>query len=90
MNKNKSIKTGDKVIILSGNYKKSHGIVSKIIKKKNKIIIQGINLVKKHIKPNSKNTKGGIIEIEAAIHISNVKKVFNSKNEISNSIKKII
>ncbi|WP_185872592.1 50S ribosomal protein L24 [Blattabacterium cuenoti] len=81
---NKSIKKGDKVFILSGDNKKSNGIVLKVIKKKNKAIIKGINLVKKHIKPNSKNTKGGIIKIESAIHISNLKKISNSKNEISN------
>ncbi|WGH26306.1 MAG: 50S ribosomal protein L24 [Candidatus Bostrichicola ureolyticus] len=60
------IKVGDKVIILSGNYKNRKGIIMKILKKKNKVIVSGINLIKKHIK------KDGILNIEAPIHISNI------------------
>lgn len=82
------IKIEDKVLILSGNDKGSTGYVLKVFPKKNKIIVNGINVVKKHIKPNSKNPKGGIIKKELPIHISNVKKIIkkveeNKKNESS-------
>lgn len=68
------IKKGDKVSILSGNFKGNKGIVLKVFPKKEKAIIHGINIVKKHVKPSAKKPKGGIIEKEASIHISNLKK----------------
>lgn len=66
------IRTGDEVIVLSGNYKGSKGIVSKVFPKKNKAIIKGINIIKKHIKSTVGNPKGGIIEKEASLYISNI------------------
>ncbi|WP_185855869.1 50S ribosomal protein L24 [Blattabacterium cuenoti] len=69
------IKKGDKVLILSGNYKKNTGIVLKVFLKKNKAIIEGINIVKKHIKPSSEKPKGEIIKKELPIHLSNLKKI---------------
>ncbi|WP_185855342.1 50S ribosomal protein L24 [Blattabacterium cuenoti] len=71
----RKIKKGDRVLILSGDYKKNIGFVTKIFLKKNRAIIKGINIVKKHIKPNVKNPKGGILEKESSIHISNLKKL---------------
>ncbi|AWU40344.1 50S ribosomal protein L24 [Blattabacterium punctulatus] len=68
------IKKGDKISILSGNYKGLKGVISKVFPKKKKVIVFGINMIKKHIKPNAKNPKGGIIKKEAPIHISNLKK----------------
>ncbi|WP_185861951.1 50S ribosomal protein L24 [Blattabacterium cuenoti] len=69
------IKKEDKVLILSGNYKGNEGVVIKIFPKKNKAIVRGYNIVKRHTKPNVKNPKGGILKKEAPIHISNLKKV---------------
>lgn len=69
------IKKEDRVLIFSGNHKGTEGVVSKIYSKKNKVFIRGINMVKKHSKPSIKNPKGGIIEKEAPIHISNLKKM---------------
>ncbi|QIK16633.1 50S ribosomal protein L24 [Blattabacterium sp. DPU] len=71
----KKIKKEDKVLILSGNHKGSEGIIVKIFPKKNKAIISGINMIKKHTKPTSKKPKGGIIEKEAPIHLSNLKRI---------------
>ncbi|WP_185861077.1 50S ribosomal protein L24 [Blattabacterium cuenoti] len=71
----KKIKKKDKVLILSGNYKGIEGIVTKVFYKKNKAIIDGINMVKRHTKPIPKQPKGGIIEKEAPIHLSNLKKI---------------
>ncbi|MBK79190.1 MAG: 50S ribosomal protein L24 [Flavobacteriaceae bacterium] len=66
------IKKGDLVKVISGEHKGSDGSVIKIMKGSNKIIIEGINIVKKHKKPDSNNPQGGIVENEAPIDISNV------------------
>ena len=66
------IKTGDNVKVITGNNKGSEGKVLKIVSDKNRLIVEGVNLVKKHMKPNAQNPQGGIIEKEASIHISNV------------------
>lgn len=66
------IKTGDTVVVLTG---KDKGRTGKILKftKKDRILVDGVNLVKKHVRPNpQKNVQGGIMEREATIHISNV------------------
>lgn len=66
------IKTGDTVKVIAGDHKGSEGIVQKVLIDKNKAIVEGINMVKKHTKPSAKNPQGGIVEKEAAIHISNL------------------
>ena len=66
------IKKVDLVKVISGEHKGSDGSVVKIIKRTNKLIIEGINIVKKHKKPDSNNPQGGIVEKEAPIDISNV------------------
>jgi len=66
------IKTGDLVIILAGKDKGEKGKVLKIDKSKDRVIVEGYNMVKKHVKPSTENPQGGIEEKEAAIHISNV------------------
>jgi large subunit ribosomal protein L24 len=65
------IKKGDKVIVISGDYKGTQGEVKEVLLNKNKVIIEGVNMVKKHTKPANDNP-GGIIEMEAPIHASNV------------------
>ena len=72
MQKKLHIKKGDSVIINTGEYKGQKGRVLKVIRKNNKAIVEGINLVSKHTKPNSKNPQGGILKQEAPIHISNL------------------
>lgn len=66
------IKSGDKVQIIAGSYKGSIATVSKVLRKDNKVILEGVNMVKKHVKPTQLNPDGGIVEKEAAIHVSNV------------------
>ena len=66
------IKTGDNVKVITGNSKGSEGKVLKIVSEKNRLIVEGVNMVKKHMKPNAQNPQGGIIEKEAFLHISNV------------------
>ena len=67
------IKVGDKVKVITGTNKGKEGKVSKVLKNENRVIVSGINMVKKHIKPGRTNETGGILETEAPIHISNVK-----------------
>ena len=66
------IKTGDTVKIITGDDKGQEGKVVKILKDKNKAIIEGVNMVSKHTKPSAQNPKGGISKFEAPIHISNL------------------
>ena len=66
------IKKGDTVRVIAGDNKGSEGKVLEIQKDKNRAIVEGVNLVKKHTKPNAAHPQGGIIEQEAPIHISNL------------------
>ncbi|MDR2064427.1 MAG: 50S ribosomal protein L24 [Prevotellaceae bacterium] len=66
------IKKGDIVYVNAGEDKGKTGKVLQILVKTERAIVEGVNMVKKHTKPNSKNTQGGIIEKEAPIHISNL------------------
>ena len=66
------IKKGDTVKIIAGEHKGSEGKIITVLISKNKAIVEGANLVKKHEKPSSKNPKGGLKEFEAPIHISNL------------------
>ena len=65
------IKQGDKVIVIVGKDKGKEGTVTKTLKNDNKVIVEGVNIVKKHIKPNG-GENGRIAEVEAPIHVSNV------------------
>ena len=65
------LKVGDKVRVMSGKDKGKEGTVTKTLKNDNKVIVEGVNIVKKHIKPNG-GENGRIAEVEAPIHVSNV------------------
>lgn len=66
------IKTGDTVRVIAGDHKGSEGKILKLFSDKDKAIVEGVNVVKRHTKPNAQNPQGGIVEKEAAIHISNL------------------
>ncbi|MGJ8666803.1 MAG: 50S ribosomal protein L24 [Patiriisocius sp.] len=66
------IKTGDTVVVTAGDHKGSEGKVLRVVQDKNKAIVEGVNMVKKHEKPSAANPQGGITEKEALIHISNL------------------
>lgn len=72
MQKKLHIKKGDTVVVITGNYRGQKGRVLEVIRKTDRAIVEGVNLVKKHTKPNAKNPQGGIVEQEAPIHISNL------------------
>ena len=69
------IKVNDQVEIIAGKDKGKTGKVIKTLRKKDKVVVEGLNLVKKHQKPNNANENGGIFDMEAPIHVSNVKKI---------------
>jgi large subunit ribosomal protein L24 len=62
----------DTVKILSGKYNGKTGKVLKVFPDENRIIVEGVNIIKRHTKPSQKNQQGGIIEKEASVHVSNV------------------
>ncbi|MBU0709066.1 50S ribosomal protein L24 [Patescibacteria group bacterium] len=66
------IKKGDKVKIIRGNYRGKDGVVEKVLPKDGKVVIAGVNIVKKHVKPRGQQNPGGIVEIAKPINISNV------------------
>ena len=66
------IKNGDTVYVNAGNDKGKTGKVLSVNPSKDRVIVEGVNMVKKHTKPNSKQPQGGIVEQEAGIHISNL------------------
>jgi len=66
------IKKGDKVKVITGAYKGTIGEVTKAFPKEDKVIVEGANMVKKHLRPTQQNPDGGIVEKEAKIHVSNV------------------
>ena len=73
------IKVGDNVRVITGSNKGKEGKVLKVLRADNKVIIDGVNVVKKHVKPNRTNETGGILEVEAPIHVSNVKVIESNK-----------
>lgn len=75
MNKKLHIKKGDMVYVNAGNDKGKTGKVLEVITKKDRAIVEGVNMVSKHTKPNAKHPQGGIIKQEAGIHISNLQVV---------------
>jgi len=83
------VKVGDKVRILAGKDKGKEGRVTVTLKKKDRVVVEGINIVKKHNKPGKKTETGGIMETENPIHVSNVKVLESSKKETKKETKKV-
>ncbi|MDR2638626.1 MAG: 50S ribosomal protein L24 [Helicobacteraceae bacterium] len=70
-----SIKKGDTIKVIAGDDKGKEGKVSRVLPKSSQVIVEGVKVVKKAVKPSDKNKEGGFIGKEKPIHISNVKKV---------------
>ncbi|MFD2830845.1 50S ribosomal protein L24 [Corticicoccus populi] len=66
------VRTGDKVVVISGKDKGKQGTILKAIPSKDRVVVEGVNMIKKHQKPSQMNPEGGILETEAPIHVSNV------------------
>lgn len=87
----------DEVIIIAGNHKGETGTVVKVNAEKNSVIVKGINVRKRHMKPSQQNPEGGIKEFEAPIHVSNVslidpesKKATRVRTEVSEEKGKVV
>jgi large subunit ribosomal protein L24 len=74
------IKKGDNVMVIAGNDKGRSGKVLEVIADKNRAIVEGVNMISKHTKPNAQYPNGGIIKKEAPIHLSNLKVIDPSGN----------
>lgn len=82
------IKVGDNVRVITGSNKGKEGKVLKVFRNENRVLVDGVNIIKKHVKPNRTNESGGILEVEAPIHISNVKLVTKeTKKEVKETKK---
>ena len=66
------IRKGDNVVVISGKDKGKTGKVTRVLVEDNRVVVEGINLVKRHSRPTPRNPSGGIIEREAPLHVSNV------------------
>mgnify|MGYP001182929778 CR=1 FL=1 len=73
------IKKGDMVQIISGSYKGKQGRVLKVLNQRDRIVVEGINMLKKHVRPNQDNPQGTILTKEGSIHISNTQLINSSK-----------
>ncbi len=80
MQKKLHIKKGDTVVVIAGEKKGQKGKVLEVLRKTERAIVEGVNMVKKHARPSAKNPQGGIIEQEAPIHVSNLMLIDPSSN----------
>ena len=84
-----NIKKGDTVIVIAGDdkdAKKTHKVLE-VFPDKSRVLVEGVNIVTKHTKPSAQNTKGGIMRIEAPVHISNVM-LWDAKEGAASKIKR--
>ena len=83
------VKKGDTVKVIAGDDKGKTGTITSVLVEKQKVVIEGLNLVSKHQKPSAKNPNGGIVKLEAPFHASNVMLVEPSTNVATRSGKKL-
>lgn len=76
---NMKLKTGDKVVVITGKDKGKEGKIIAVDRKNNRVAVEGVNMVSKHAKPSPTNQQGGILKMEAMIHVSNVMYLHNGK-----------
>lgn len=82
------VKTGDTVVVIAGKDKGKQGKIKAAMPDKNRVVVEGVNMVKRHTKPTQANPKGGIISKEAPIHVSNVM-ILDPETKKPTRIKKI-
>jgi len=74
------LKKGDEVVVISGDHKGNKGKILQMLREKNRVSVEGVNMIKKHEKKTQDNPQGAIIEREASLHFSNVRRT-DSKNK---------
>lgn len=77
------LKKNDRVKVISGNHRGKEGKILKIFRDKKRVIVEGVNIIKRHTRPTQKNPQGGITQKEAPIHISNIILIDPKSNEPS-------
>lgn len=75
------VKKGDEVLVISGNHKGATGKILQVLPKKERVLIEGVRLIKKHMRKSQDNPQGSIAEREGPIHISNVKLVAKAEKK---------
>ena len=70
----KKVKKGDEVIVIAGDHKGSKGKILQVLREKNRVIVEGVNMIKKHEKKTQDNPQGAIVERESSLHFSNIKR----------------
>lgn len=68
------VKKGDEVVLISGSDKGKRGKIIEVLRDKQRVIVEGVHMIKRHVKKNQQNPNGAIIEREGTVHISNVMK----------------
>lgn len=84
------VKKGDDVKVIAGKYKGVEGEVLKALPREERVVVEGVNIIKKHVKPTQDNQQGGIVDLEAPIHVSNVMLVCEHCNQATRTGKKIL
>lgn len=83
------ITKGDTVKVISGNSKGKTGVVLEVIPAKSRAVVEGVNIITKHVKPSATNPEGGIKKTEAAVHISNLMLVDSATGEATRTGRKL-
>jgi len=84
------IRKNDNVMVIAGNSRGKSGKVLKVYPEKQRVIIEGVNIMKRHSRPSQKNPQGGIVQREAPIHVSNVMLIDAKTNEVTRIGAKIV
>ncbi|MBI4544954.1 MAG: 50S ribosomal protein L24 [Gemmatimonadetes bacterium] len=83
------VRKGDRVKVIRGNFAGMEGSVLRVIPKENRLVVEGVNLRKRHMRPSAENPEGGIVSFEAPLHASNVMLIDPSTGEPSRVRKRI-
>lgn len=84
------IRKNDNVMVIAGNSRGKSGKVLKVYPERERLIIEGVNIIKRHSRPNQKNPQGGIVQREAPIHVSNVMLLDPKSNEVTRVGTKVV
>jgi large subunit ribosomal protein L24 len=84
------IRKNDTVMVIAGNARGKSGKVLKVYPERERVIIEGVNIIKRHTRPGQKNPQGGIVQREAPIHVSNVMLLDPKSNEVTRVGTKVV